>query len=261
MKSRLSGAVCACTITLVSVAPALSAPVFPDEIQACVADGVCTDPDLQFDSPDMVVYEYIEDGAQKALIGYELQNGSKQKNADGSSETYGGPIWISANQSYDLSEDRHFFSLYLDQVIPQPGNFWGGDSNMLDVGLSMTTPDLLAGSSYFHLFDDQGFILEGDLQTHGDQGGSGLIPCLSDTCEVGAEFNLINLAYVVNGSQASLNVDLSDTRNLLYSQFIGYAGERDSQYYYVKPIPLPPALFLFGTGLVGLVGMVRRKAA
>jgi hypothetical protein len=66
---------------------------------------------------------------------------------------------------------------------------------------------------------------------------------------------------VVNGSQASLNVDLSDTRNLLYSQFIGYAGERDSQYYYVKPIPLPPALFLFGTGLVGLVGMVRRKAA
>jgi hypothetical protein len=29
----------------------------------------------------------------------------------------------------------------------------------------------------------------------------------------------------------------------------------------VSPVPLPPALYLFGSGLIGLVGMARRKAA
>ena len=86
------------------------------------------------------------------------------------------------------------------------------------------------------------------------------MPCLADTCEVGAEFNLINLAYVVSGSQAALTLDLADTRKLLYSQFIGFEGERAFQYYYVKPVPLPAAVWLFSSGLLGLFGITRRKA-
>jgi hypothetical protein len=157
--------------------------------------------------------------------------------------------------------------LHLDQVIPQPQNWWIGDSDGLDVGLSMPTSDLLAGNSFFHMGEDQGaggFFLEGDLGAHGDLdpfNGHSFVQCLADTCEVGAEFNLINLAYVVSGSQAALTVDLADDRKLLYSQFIGFEGERAFQYYYVKPIPLPPAAWLFGSGLLGLVGIARRKKA
>ena len=108
--------------------------------------------------------------------------------------------------------------------------------------------------------------IKGELETLGDQGqGSfpvgdqSFVPCLAVTCEVGAEFNLINLAYVVTGSQAALTVDLADNRKLLYSQFIGFQGERAFQYYYVKPVPLPAAAWLFGSGVLGLIGIARRK--
>jgi hypothetical protein len=214
----------------------------------------------------MAVYQYAENTVQKALIGYELKTGSKEIYTDNSSKVLGGPIWVSANQFYDLSEDRHFFSLYLDQVIPQPQNWWVFDSDGLDFELSMPTQDLLAGSSFFHMGEDQasgGFFSRGDLGTHGDAGpgfnGQSFVQCLADTCEVGAEFNLINLAYVVSGSQAGLTVDLADNRKLLYSQFIGFQGERAFQYYYVKPVPLPAAAWLFGSGVLGLIGIARRK--
>ena len=82
---------------------------------------------------------------------------------------------------------------------------------------------------------------------------------MATTCEVGAEFNLINLAYIVSGPQALLTVDLTDNGKLLYSQFIGFEGERAFQYYYVKPVPLPAAAWLFGSGVLGLIGIARRK--
>lgn len=267
--SYLLGAACACIITLISIASALAAPVFPREIQACVTGGVCTDPVLQFDSPDMVVYQYADNTVQKALIGYALRNGSSDFG-----RVLGGPIWVSTNQFYNLSEERHFFTLHLDQVIPLPWNLWVLDSDGLDVGLSLTTVDLLGGSGFFHLGENQaagGFFLEGELGTLGDQGqgqelypfgdNHSFLPCLADTCEVGAELNLINIAYVISGSEAALTLDLADTRKLLYSQFIGFEGERAFQYYYVKPIPLPAAAWLFGSALLGLIGIARMKAA
>ena len=268
--SYLLGAACACIITLISIASALAAPVFPREIQACVTGGVCTDPVLQFDSPDMVVYQYADNTVQKALIGYALRNGSSDFG-----RVLGGPIWVSTNQFYNLSEERHFFTLHLDQVIPLPWNLWVLDSDGLDVGLSLTTADLLDGRGFFHLGENQdppgGFFLEGELGTLGDQGqgqelypfgdNHSFLPCLADTCEVGAELNLINIAYVISGSEAALTLDLADTRKLLYSQFIGFEGERAFQYYYVKPIPLPAAAWLFGSALLGLIGIARMKAA
>jgi hypothetical protein len=42
--------------------------------------------------------------------------------------------------------------------------------------------------------------------------------------------------------------------------FIGQAFG-DFTFAAAKPVPVPPALYLFGTGLIGLVGMARRKAA
>ena len=65
-----------------------------------------------------------------------------------------------------------------------------------------------------------GGFLEGDLGTHGDQGSAfndhSFVPCLAVTCEVGAEFNLLNMQYLQSGSIAQLNLNAIDQRGLLY---------------------------------------------
>jgi hypothetical protein len=63
-----------------------------------------------------------------------------------------GGLLIFANAVYDLTQPRHFFNLYLDAVTPTPTNLWVvGDTDGLDVGLSMTTADLLNGSGFVRI--------------------------------------------------------------------------------------------------------------
>ena len=121
-------------------------------------------------------------------------------------------------------------------------------------------------------FDQEtnGFFLEGELGTLGDQGqgfypladNHSFVPCLADTCEVGAEFNLLNMQYQQSGATAQLMLDPDDQRGLLYSQYRDWDGDDTwyrSQSYEV--VPIPPAVWLFGSGLLGLIGIARRKKA
>jgi len=240
----------------------LNAAVFPSEIQDCISNAVCTTPVLVQQAPTFGAYSYLDGGTPKFLFEYSLWPSSNES-TNFSITQLSGAAWVSANAMYDLTQERHFFTLYLDGVTPTPTNLWLGDSDGLDVGLSMPTADLLAGSSFFHLGLDALF-LEGDLGTHGDGGpwleGHSFVPCLADTCEVGAELNLLNMQYLQSGSIAQLILNPTDQRGLLYSQYQDYAGDDTwyvSQSYEV--VPIPPALWLFGSGLLGLVGMARRK--
>jgi hypothetical protein len=134
----------------------------------------------------------------------------------------------------------------------------------------MTTADLLAGSSYFHLGEDpaSGFFLEGELGTPGDQGqgfypladNHSFVPCLASTCEAGAVFNLLNMQYLQTGLTAQLTLNPADQRGLLYSQYQDWASDDTwyrSQSYEV--VPIPTALWLFGSGLLGLIGVARES--
>lgn len=268
-KLHLLGAACACIITQIFSTPVLSAPVYPSEIQACISTMVCSNPTLVQQAPTYSAYSYFDGGTAKFLFEYIDLPSNESTNF---STTYlSGSVWISANETYDLTQERHFFNLYLDGITPTPNNLWVFDSDGLDVGLSMPTPDLLAGSSFFRLGEDQnagGFSLEGELGTLGDQGqglypladNHSFVPCLADTCEVGATFNLLNMQYVQSGSIAQLTLNPVDQRGLLYSQYRDWAGDDTwyrSQSYGI--VPIPSALWLFGSGLIGLIGVARRK--
>jgi len=266
MKTRLLGAVCACIITLIVNTPVISATVFPSEIQACVTSTVCTNPTLVQQAPTFSAYAYSDGGAPKLLLEYNLWPSSNESNNTTSTQL-SGTAWLGANFQYDLSQERHFFTLYLDGVTPTPSNIWSGDSDGLDVGLSLITTDLLAGNGFFSVFTDSGLnlISEGNLETHGDIASpGGLGPCLAWTCEAGAQLNLLYLQYSQVGSTANLSINETDPRILLYSQHSGYeepplSGNNIflSQSYYVTPIP--SAVWLFASGLLGLIGIARHR--
>lgn len=246
----------------------VSAAVLPSEIQDCISSAVCSTPVPVQQGPTYSAYSYSDGGIDKFLFEYSLWPSSNESTNFGTTQL-SGAAWLSANAAYDLTQERHFFTLYLDGVAPTPTNLWVFDSDGLDVGLSMPTPDLLAGTSFFRLGEDQSagdFFLEGELGTLGDQGqgmypladNHSFVPCLADTCEVGAEFNLLNMQYLQLGSIAQLTLNPTDQRGLLYSQYQDWDGDDTwyrSQSYQV--VPIPPAVWLFGSGLLGLIRVAR----
>ena len=238
--------------------PAFSASVFPRDIQACINTMACNNLTLIQQEPMFSAYSYFDEGMHKYLFKYSLSSSSNESTNFSTTEL-SGTAWLSANATYDLSENSHFFTLYLDNVTPAPTNIWIGDSDGLDVGLSVSTTDLLAGSSFFRLGEDisgPGVFLEGDLEAHG------FLPCLASTCEIGAELNLLKMQFQQSGSFAELVLNPLDQRRSLYSQYQDYAFDDTfylSQSYNV--IPIPPSVWLFGSGLMGLLGFVRRKKA
>ncbi len=246
----------------------VSAAVFPNEIQVCIFNAVCSNPVIVQQASTFSAYSYSDGGTNKFLFEYSLWPSSNESTNFATTQL-SGAAWVSANAIYDLTQDRHFFTLYLDGVTPTPTNLWSFDSDGLDVGLSMPTTDLLAGSSFFRLGEDQsagGFFLEGELGTHGDQGqpfpgiDHSFVQCLADTCEVGAEFNLLNMQYQRFGSIAQLILDPDDQRGLLYSQYQDWAN---GDFYYrsqsYEAVPIPAAVWLFGSGLISLLCVARRK--
>ena len=219
-------ALSACIISQIVSTPVHSAPVYPSEILTCISTMVCTNPTLVQQTSTFSTYSYLDGGTAKFLFEYLDLSSSESTNF--STSQLSGSVWISANETYDLTQERHFFGLYLDGITPTPTNLWVFDSDGLDVGLSMPTADLLAGSSFFHLGEGGGgFFLEGELGTLGDEGqgfypladNHSFVPCLADTCEVGAEFNLLNMQYLQSGSIAQLVLNPTDQRSLLYSQY------------------------------------------
>ena len=212
-------------------------------------------------------YSYSDGGTDKFLFEYSLWSSSNESTNFVTTQLTGA-AWLSANATYDLTQERHLFTLYLDGVTPTPTNLWVFDSDGLNVGLSMPTSDLLAGSSFFRMGSDiaSGGFFEGDLGTHGDQGSAfndhNFVPCLALTCEVGATLNLLNMQYLQSGSIAELSLNPTDQRGILYSQYRDY--EPDNTWYVSQSyevVPIPAAVWLFGSGLLGLIGIARRKKA
>ncbi len=58
------------------------------------------------------------------------------------------------------------------------------------------------------------------------------------------------------GGVAIFNTGFNDTFSADFSDSTGFNGKSD-----VAPVPVPAALWLFGTGLLGLVGLARRRQA
>jgi len=110
---------------------------------------------------------------------------------------------------------------------------------LVQVGLSLPPPDSTSGDDFF--------IWEYSGGTVAYSGGTVGVP-------VGyTSGNSITSEMVFNGETiASLNM-ISGTYN--------YAIPNDTITLNIEAVPIPAAVWLFGSGLLGLVGMARRKKA
>ena len=242
-----------------------SASDFPREIQASISAGTCTTPTIVQQQPTFSAFSYLDDGIEKYLMEFPLASASKELTNFTTISLFGS-AWISANAVYDLTEERHHFTLYLDRVTPTPTNLWIFDSDGLDVGLSLTTDALFAGGGDY-LFSDYDGKDVFDLSTHGDLPtdqlpfDQGFVPCLDSSCTVGARLNLLNMQYLGAGSIAVFTFDLTDERGLLYSQYRDYDfddGWYTSQSYSVVP---EPSVAILSLALFALGVITRRYAS
>jgi hypothetical protein len=103
------------------------------------------------------------------------------------------------------------------------------------------------------------------MNLQSDLGGSALAPCLAEGCLATADLNLIYLTYVQSGNTATAQFYPTDERRLLYKLTNQYdetpenGGFSTSQSYYVASVPVPGAVYVFGSGLLSLISISRRK--
>lgn len=246
----------------------------PSSIQQCVLSSGCVvNLDSRFDASGVSVFDYYSYSSEtrENLVRYSLASPSAEVGT-----SLAGPrtgfIWLQVAQSYNSNENRHYFSLYTDYVTPLVSNFWTADSSPTTLNFSVSSQALLRGTSYYEARIDSSTV-EGELRTHVDDDpweSPGLLPCATDGCSVGAEFNFAMLNYKQAGDQYEFYFDPNDTQRMLFSQyhrldvslFDRMGGLNDfllQQTYFVKPVPLPAAILLLGSSLFGLfVFRVRR---
>jgi hypothetical protein len=128
----------------------------------------------------------------------------------------------------------------------------------------VTTFDLIAGCGY------RTYGLDGDNNSYsnGDLSGNLSLPCVAEGCGTHAELNLVQLTYGNFGSVIALTAfNPSDARGLVYAQhsFFSCYGDiscatNDVQRFHVSAVPVPAAVWLFSSGLIGMTGIARCKA-
>jgi hypothetical protein len=223
----------------------------PSEIQGCFASGTCstfyttgTDIISLFNTDTSAAFQYQDSSVDKWLLRYQLMSPPG---------TISGYAWLSAQNSYDISGgDAHAFNLY-----------YSGSAFYSTTALTLTLNDLdLASGSSFRLLvpdfeDDTQSIDEGSLLIDPADG-----VCLATGCGFEATFNLLDMKYV----DGSFSFDASNSRGLLFDAKSWYdCGGTDCGSFAaedslrVSAVPLPAAIWLFGSGLLGVGAMARRK--
>lgn len=240
----------------------------PSAIQSCIAASTCfASSTSAYDSGMVSAFQLVQDtgsGFEDSwLMRYTLVPPSGQSSLNSALDnSFTGSLWLLAKMSYSTSESAHPFTLYLDKVSPTPFNMFGqsGDGVLESF---MPTADLLAGSSYLTV----GIDFFSNSYSFGNLTGETPLPCLAEGCESHARLNLVGLNYEDVGSSIILtDFNPLDTRGLVFTQYQTYpcygdtsCAMDDSQAFYVSAVPVPGAMWLFGSGLAGLVGLLRRR--
>lgn len=221
-----------------------------------------------FATTNMAAFGYTENSVAKWLIRYGVTTPSHEAyssydslNGTSSSSTtpFTGYLWLSANQSYNLADASHQFTLFTDKVSPTPLSLWGSNS----ATFNLNSLALLAGSGFEQTnYNNGAYDSLGTMYSYpGTQWGGWFWACIE--CDNSVQFNLIMLKYFDFGGTAQLAFDASDSRALLFKQSdytpdFGSGTSFHEQDYYVQPVPLPAALWLFASGLIG-IGTITRK--
>ncbi|MFC1772645.1 VPLPA-CTERM sorting domain-containing protein [Pseudomonadota bacterium] len=189
--------------------------------------------------------------------------------------------------SADISGTGNWFHTYTGLITPLSGtraNYTGGTGTMAD---GVSTGTTAANTQLFYAPNDQiitlyldGFYTINQMEFYGGDHGAttnglpgsinGMDITFNGSTEtyVTTQFGLQNISspWLINDrvtiTGSGLDGLVTDTIKI---SLITYDIDRfpiaeiviDGQ----VAVPIPPALYLFGTGLIGLVGMARRKAA
>jgi hypothetical protein len=217
------------------------------------------------------VFQVINPSSQDWLIRYSLGTSSAQSNTYlypgernvNSYDQLTGYLWLSVQSQYSSTETSHPFTLYLDKIAPLPNLIINNNSNGTDLILTMPTTDLLAGSSFYNAWLSDSY----QGYQNGNLGGQLPLMLATPTAYVDAQLNLVGLTYNNFGSYIGFaGVNPADTRSVVYTQGYGlglYPNPLDAfdalQTYDLNSVPLPGAIWLFGSGLTGLFSVMRRR--
>lgn len=209
---------------------------------------------------DMLTYDTSTGTARESwLLRYNLSSNSRLHSVedqtyfggDGITTTitpYTGYLWLEAPKVLDFNNPNQF-NVYTDKIMPDP------DNSITDAlstwSFSMSATDAIAGSAnyYFSGFDGSGVVVEsGNLSIL-----DGLFICVE--CGIDVTMNLVGLDY----SSGTAGFNVLDNRGLVleYRDFFDYFT--DTRTFAVAAVPVPAAFWLFSSGLVGLLGLSRRR--
>ncbi|TCV85172.1 VPLPA-CTERM sorting domain-containing protein [Sulfurirhabdus autotrophica] len=258
----------------------LATNALPTEIQSCFTSGSCTaafqtasDTFFQntYDSTNISAYQYKEGTIDKWLVRYNAfaPSHSAGDSYDSFTNTYNsyntaltGSLWLSANQSYDLTSSSHSFSLYFDKLSPSL-TFAGGFTS---AHFNLNSADLLSGGGYSQI-TNYGNTIQGSLISGpGPDGLFGMNYWSCIECDSTVQFNLAMLKYASTGGLAQLFFNPADPQALAfkfneYHPDFGSGSSTSEVALYVQPVPLPASLWLLASGLIGLRGFMKRKTA
>lgn len=200
----------------------------------------------------MSAFSMFAGGEQSWLLRYTI--------GAGSADSVGAHLWMRVSDSYDLSQDLHGVTVFMDEIDTLRNRWSFVDDAAVD--FLMTTDALLASSAWGEIGLDsnlQGFI-RGNLLPAGPP------PAATAGFSAGATLDLLYLNFTDDNGIARLQFDPGDARQLLFSQFDkgppspGWPPETFTREYLVEPVPLPAAWGLFA-GSLALLGAMRRRGA
>ena len=167
----------------------------------------------------------------------------------------------------------------LDSITnPAPFNFVGADPMTLSitgvaknsgwvVSGSGTTGEQLFTGGTFSLSDSSGLLLQGTI-------GSSAFTAPTGSITTGSlfSFDAINYSFISSSLNTGLSAPLPGSYSISMEILGGYSTPTEDTLAGISPfnangvgtfsaVPVPPALWLFGSGLMGLVGIARRKRA
>ncbi|MGA7801284.1 MAG: hypothetical protein WCC36_10785 [Gammaproteobacteria bacterium] len=249
-------------------ADVLDVSQLPAAIQDCVNAGQCLfNPNSAYSRsvPGQVSissYSYFDQSATtpqlKYLTRYQLLSPSAGS----------GDLWLSMNAAYSTSEASHSMELYLDGVTPTTSTYGYTGTYDTHVTLGLSNQDLLDGGGYrYVLWNDFTYpdpastdVVKGDLLVNGSPY---IYSCVAAGCGGEVALNLVDLTFTSNGTDLVAGFNPGDNRALLFQDQSFYlespqnGGFQTTESFYVQPVPLPAAGWLFIGGLVPLLGGIR----
>jgi hypothetical protein len=209
----------------------------------------------------MDAYDAVDNGVRGYLLQYHLteQSAIQAISYDGASSStdISGDLFLFVAGGYFLAgSNSHQVDVYFENTShgASIGLFGGGQSSM---SFYLTDEGLMnnSGSFYTDCCGDEYSAFSPPANTM----RADIYPCVADGCSASALLNLLFVDYQTIGSVAVLSFDNSPASSGLVYQQTDAFEDSVTKNLAVGNVPVPAAAWLFGSALIGLTGIKRKK--